>query len=385
MAPPLYLRLARPDKGINPLPTWRHQATETEQLILPGLAGCQPASFASPPARRVRAKPLSTATAFLADRASSLWDAGQPSRGHDTVSGRIGAFHPSQISEMQWERIGPHVRRYVEVAAPASATRAATLLNTVTQFLLWCDGQGLDLGRADLFRPEVVEQFAATGCGHLSTGTRANYRSHLRTVGECVLGPAACPGRTPAIRASDPEAPYSHDELGALLGWARGLITGARRHNALALLALGAGAGLASSDIAALVGTDVHVDAEGVLIEVPRGKIRRVPVLRAWEEPVAELAAQCGQRPLFRPDRDRISRRDINRFVERCHPAYAPKLSTQRLRVTWLVHHLTAGTPAPALLEAAGIGPLQLARYMRFVPAPNRADSRRFLREADTP
>ena len=109
------------------------------------------------------------------------------------MSGRLDSFHPNRLPNGQWDRIGPHARRYVTAAQPGTPAKAIALLNAVAQFLAWCENQGFDFADPRVFRPEVVEHFVANGCGHLSTGTRGNYRSQLRTVGELALGPEACP------------------------------------------------------------------------------------------------------------------------------------------------------------------------------------------------
>ena len=106
-------------------------------------------------------------------------------------------------------------------------------------------------------------------------------------------------------------------------------------------------------------------------------------MLRNWEEAVARLAETCGDRPLFRPDRIRINPRDISHFLGKHQPAGGPALSLRRLRVTWLVHHLNAGTPIPVLAEAAGVERSQLAHYVDFIHHPGPDQARRWLREAD--
>ena len=45
------------------------------------------------------------------------------------------------------------------------------------------------------------------------------------------------------------------------------------------------------------------------------------------------------------------------------------------MRATWIVTHLTAGSPVKALVEAAGVDSLEaLTRYLRFVPDADVAD-----------
>jgi hypothetical protein len=298
------------------------------------------------------------------------------------VSGRSDQFSPANLPPELWEQIRPQVQAWLAAAKPPTRSVESAWRNAVTQLLVFCIDHGLSTEAAVAFSPPVVEHFIAVGCAHLNRGTRTNYRGQLRTVGERVLGPEACPGRTVPIRGSDPASPYSAAEQASLVAWANGLSTGFKRHNAKALLVLGLSAGLSSLDISVLVGTDVVVGDHGVVIEVPGPNRRSVPVLRRWEADVAELAALCGERPMFRSARERINRKDISNFLESCRESEAPKLSVQRLRVTWIVHHLAAHTPVRALLPAAGVSAKQLARYYRFVPSPTVEEAHAALREA---
>ena len=363
-------------------------ARDFRQVPLPGMEAPEPPipALRHSPTRgewRRRLHPL--VTCFLIDRAASRWDGGQPLRTGDSVSGRIDHFSPKSLGPERWDRIAPLAREWVADALPDTPSAATAWMNVVTQALAFCDAQGFPLEPAVVFSTDIIEHFVAVGCAHLRSGTRANYRSQLRTVGEQVLGPEACPNRTVSIRASDAAAPYSRAEVASLIAWANGLSTPHQRHNAKVLLALGLGAGLSALDISVLVGTDIDADGSGVLIEVPGPNSRAVPVLHRWEHEIAETARLCGNRPMFRSARERVNRKDISRFIEACRLSDAPKLSIQRTRITWVVHHLTANTPVRALLPAAGIGAKQLARYYPFVEAPELEDARALLRGVQQP
>ncbi len=53
------------------------------------------------------------------------------------------------------------------------------------------------------------------------------------------------------------------------------------------------------------------------------------------------------------------------------------------MRATWMVTHLTAGSPVKALVEAAGVDSLEaLTRYLRFVPDADVAAYRAAFRAA---
>ncbi|HEX2040730.1 MAG TPA: hypothetical protein VHF47_13480 [Acidimicrobiales bacterium] len=207
---------------------------------------------------------------------------------------RISRFVPSSVPPDVWERIAPSVRRAAERAG--STPYSATALASVTaQLLHWCDREGLPLRDEVVLHPDTVDRFIAAGCGHLRHGTRLNYQSQLRRVGELLVGPPLYPTRRYSTGSSDPIAPYTEEEVAALLGWARGLSTARMRQNSLVLLSFGLGVGLTSRELNALVGTDVASDDDGVLVHVVTGRRRRVVrVLRRWEEHVHTHAERVG-------------------------------------------------------------------------------------------
>ena len=106
---------------------------------------------------------------------------------------------------------------------------------------------------------------------------------------------------------------------------------------------------------------------------------RSVPVRRLWADEVLRLAEESGPRPFYMPDRFRITRRDILGFIERCTGEGLPKFNVQRLRITWMVSHLAAGTPLAALVRASGVRVGQLGKYLRFVAPVTEDDYRRQL------
>ena len=77
---------------------------------------------------------------------------------------------------------------------------------------------------------------------------------------------------------------------------------------------------------------------------------------------------------LFRSGR--AQRKRVSVFTENLPRSDTPKLSSQRLRATWIVRHLEARVPVNALAVAAGINSEELFRYpprMASVP-PDDAD-----------
>jgi len=240
---------------------------------------------------------------------------------------------------------------------------------------------------AVVFRSDEIERFTLMGCRHLAGGTRATYRSALRSIGEHVVGfEVACPDRAMPVAKPTPLAPYSEAEFASIIGAISGRRTPFQRNNAMALVVFGRGAGLGAGDIAGLVGTDCHRTADGtVIIGVPGARTREVPVLRRWEAEAHDIATAAGTGPVFNSTRAAITRNDIARFCERLSWRDAPGLSVSRLRITWIVEHLSAGTPVHVVAEAAGVTAPNLARYARFLDPVSPGRARDTLRRGGGP
>jgi len=70
----------------------------------------------------------------------------------------------------------------------------------------------------------------------------------------------------------------------------------------------------------------------------------------------------------------------ISGFVDRSDTSRVHP-QTQRLRATWIVRHLAAGTPVVELMQAAGVESLEaFTRYVKFVPRVSRRVARDALR-----
>jgi hypothetical protein len=81
---------------------------------------------------------------------------------------------------------------------------------------------------------------------------------------------------------------------------------------------------------------------------------RLVPVLANWEDEILELVANAGDE--FLVGGLSSSRNRASSLTERLVvPPGHPRLSAARLRSTWLLWHLEAGTRMPELAAAAGL------------------------------
>ncbi len=255
-------------------------------------------------------------------------------------------------------------------------------MNVVTQLAVWVESIGQPLTAEVVFHPDTVDRFAKEACADMAAGTQNNYRSQLRGVGAAVLGPEIYPPAPLQLPRADPVAPYSAGEVAGFRSWARGLPTERYRDNAAVILAFALGAGLSSQEINRLVGTDVALDDNGVTVHVIGERARDVPVLAAYEDEVANTAQRAGEEPVFLPGRSSIDRKQVPNFLFRCPKGPMGRPNVDRLRNTWIVGHLSAGTHLSVLAQAAGVRPEQIVRYQRFAVAPAPEVARRQLRGA---
>lgn len=321
------------------------------------------------------------ATAFQRDRAAEVWREGAPVHRPVTIVDRIENFQPRGIDERTWALVGPLVKQWVGMTGVSTTKEATRHLGVTSDLLVWCLNEGIDLREELVLHHENIDRFCDQALPDLKGGTRGSYRSMLRNIGEAVLGPDAAPHRQSLISAGDPETPYSTFEISDIYAAIQGMSTIYRRENTAVMFETVIGGGFTTTDFTGLVGTDVHLEGGGVAVYVNHGPRRRRVVLdERWEEPVARRAEAVGERPLFIPGRQRISPNDVAGFINRVHFDHLPKLTVQRLRVTWIVGRLTAGVPVHVVARAAGVRDLQLARYFRFVPDHDPADADRMLR-----
>jgi integrase len=201
---------------------------------------------------------------------------------------------------------------------------------------------------------------------------------------ELLLPPQQRTNRLAPLPPADPSVPYTPAEQAALRSWADGQTTPYKSVNCHVLLALGLGAGLSAAEACEVRAGHVHIDADGVLIDIPGKRAGQVPVLAVWE-PALITVARAALRPtlyLFRPGRAASTRNQVCNFVYTTNVGWVrPNLI--RMRATWMVTHLAAGTPVKAVVQAAGVDSLEaLTCYLRYVPDVDPATYRASLRAA---
>jgi hypothetical protein len=300
------------------------------------------------------------------------------------VAAAIANYTPD-IPADEWAIIGEFVRAAVTACDCQTPYSARELLIASSRHVHWCVfTAGLPLDRGVVFHRDTIGEYTAYGCPQLVPAVKGNVRSRLLRMSELLLPPTARTSRLAALPASAPTVPYSVGEQVALRSWATGQITQYQVVNGHVLLALGLGAGLSAAEVGEVQARHLHCDDNGVLVEVVGKRARLVPVLAEWE-PVLVDVADTAMRPdlyVFRPRRDKNHRNLVGNFVDKTNLGRV-RPNLQRMRATWIVTHLAAGSPVKALVAAAGVDSLEaLTRYLRFVPDADVAEYRAAFRAA---
>ncbi len=256
-------------------------------------------------------------------------------------------------------RAWPHTRTAVSEAVSASTSaprNTAKYLSHVSDFAAWAHDQGLLLTPEVLLDPEVIERYIEIGLPGMAEGTRATRRAILRRIARLSAPPPQRPLPSPiAYRRVRP--PYTPEEIKGFLGLAAAQPTQSRRRTLLAIVHLGLGCGIASRDLAWVRGQDVEELPDGAVSVTVSGRTRprTVITLQAHEAQLLKIARTAGSDLLIGGStrgRRNVTRGPLERVVG---GQDLPRLETARLRSTWLLTHLRARTPLPALMNAAGL------------------------------
>ena len=286
-------------------------------------------------------------------------------------------YEPS-IDTAVWLAVRHFVTIAVADAVGKTPYKEATLNVATTRLTAWAwQAAGLPLERSIIFNRDTIARFIAVGCDDWKPAARGNLRSQLLRMSEVLLGRTVSLRRLGALPPSDPSRPYSAKELVSLRNWAHSQSTSFRRTNAAVLLALGAGAGLSASEIGELRVEQISVGDDGVSIAVAGDRKREVPVRRTWEAALVDrVRASPADSYAFRENHTANYPNLISSFVVRSGTMQV-RPTSQRLRATWIVHHLSAGVPVVTLMRAAGVESLEaFTRYLAFVDTAGESSER---------
>jgi hypothetical protein len=258
-----------------------------------------------------------------------------------------------------WPIIGEFVEAAVHDCARVCERHERDLFAAATPMVLWCwRARGTPLERKRVFRHSMIEQFIHLGMPGTPPGSRATLRSSLWRMAE-VLNPGDAHGAHRPIPRSAPTCPYSEADVAALYSWANTQGTPRRRFDALAMLALGLGAGLATRELLEVRTGDIGIEPSPVgqasaSIVVWRDRSRVVPVQHDWVRSLQTvMATRDDDAFVFCPGRESATDGQVTNFLTRSRTNL--DVRPVRMRATWLVRHLEAGMPAHELLRISGL------------------------------
>jgi hypothetical protein len=293
---------------------------------------------------------------------------------------RVATYCPRGVPSARWEAVRDFVTDcagQVPVAGWSSTTRT---LRVLSQLAVWANENGIAIEAESILDPDTVERFVTQGLR--ADASRATYRSVLRRIGPLLTRKAPWEPRPATLARRQVAQPYTPAEIETLSRGARCQSTPAKVRTARALLALGAGAGLDGRWVARVKAEDITVDGSVVLVCVGDPAARAVPMLALWEREVVDLASNAGDEYLvggYSTSRNRASALASGLEIPPGHPL----LSAARLRSTWLLWHLEAGTRLPELATAAGLkGVTVVSDLLHAVSTMGDHDARNMLRGA---
>jgi len=290
---------------------------------------------------------------------------GTPALGRHEVAEWLVRYRPSGMAGELWDGpLGLFVRDCLvrlDSVGVASARRIATVLSGLAA---WSVAEGLPLDVEVVLDPDTVERFVSVGL--VGDANRGTYRSVLRRIGPKLTNKAPWEPRPEPVCRRQVAEPYSPAELAALWRDAGRQSTDALRRSALALVALGAGAGLDGRWVTRIAPEDVT--AAGVVVGEPAARV--VPVVAEYVGAVDEFAWSCPAGEFLVGGRS-LSRNRASSLAARVElAADTPRLNCSRLRSTWLVGHLDRGTRLPELVAMAGLkGLTVLSDLLPYVAA----------------
>lgn len=242
-------------------------------------------------------------------------------------------------------------------------------LMTLTGFADWV--YTVDLGKLDvgILRADVIDAYTAFRATEVAGFLAERERKRLRVIAGLPGGPE----KRPVSTNSTPQTPYTDLEQGEIRRWTEWQPRAGRREDATGIAALGLGCGLTALEMMQTRVRDIRELDDGMLGVQTADRV--VPVLTSWHEELQSVIVGDGSDYLIGRGytaRDSTSLKSLITSLPGMRP------SPQRMRATWMLAHVDAGTPLPDFLDAAGLkSPDVLRRLLPFASrTPKNARTR---------
>lgn len=299
-----------------------------------------------------------------------------------TAAQAIKQYRPHLATREEWAVVADFVRAAVRDLEPDGPHRAREWLRTVTALAAWSQREGIPLDREEVFAPDNIRRYAEIGCPELSTPSTATRRAVLRTMGRALTEEAPWPAPEPMLPQRLRHPPYSARDEQRLRSLR--LPTRHQQRRLDAVLALGLGAGLWAREYLTATPSDLRTINGLTHLQVQGTRARKVVVRDRDAQTLHRLAAE---HPLENFAGFRASEWDRSRTWNAIRAIDTPtdlKLETERLRSTWLVHHLDRGVHLTVLARHAGLKTTRaFTLLMPFLTEPPEAMTNRHLADLE--
>lgn len=273
-----------------------------------------------------------------------------------------------------------------------------TSLMAVGGLVKWAVTTGEALDRDHLLSAQTRARFVNIALAHMTDQARRNYRCRLDLIATALSGTPIAPTVDKPAAFLEAVEPHTDAQVADLWLWVNGQRPASRRDRLVPALILGLGLGLRAAEIVTLRRDDITIDRDpsgavsGVhaVVTDTRGATRTVTCTTTWEQRLAEWVegVEPGHLVNTKWRTEATTARMLQSSLAIAQHRTTPPVwfSARSLRNTWLVGHITAGTPVPTLLDAAGIESIEaLKAYLPWVPVLTGLDRAAVLRTGTAP
>ena len=173
----------------------------------------------------------------------------------------VGHYNPAKgdhgyITAQEWLEVAEFVRETVQPLCWMSANSLRPFLTAIVRLAAWALGKGLPLHRDYLLSPGLLETFEVSQ--EFKVRSASSYLERL-SIENGVTGAR----RHTGVARATYQMPYSEDEIDALLLFAKSHSNELRRATLLAIISLGAGAGVSREYLRGVSAECVHRHDDG--------------------------------------------------------------------------------------------------------------------------
>lgn len=306
------------------------------------------------------------------------------------VQEAMALYRPQRLADERWSEVREWVLAVIPLTKPPTVEAFLKQMSPLIQIALWTHESGFPLDTESMVTPERVETWRevahlriAKGDSTLSKATVNDYVSRLRGMGPLINPTAGWAPKAGRVKGGVGKAlrePYSDKDRVRLSAELTTLVDDLRKQQARAIWNMGLGFGPNPGEMAAMTGSMIVLDDDGVWAEIPGKKARRVPVADPYADELVAIAAEVGTGKLLP-----VPAKHKNALGETCRVITLGRksavLSPMRLRITWMVDRLRAGADVRSVTAWAGLETTRSAmELLAYLPEPDLAEQITLMR-----